>query len=151
MLPFIDHGFSVKSSNFFLAILKTFSKVFFFLFSCSKIYNFTFNSMTYFELILYKMWSLCCSGFLLSLFLPPECGIPECDPWVGKIPWRRERLPTSVFWPEEFHGQYQSWGHKQPDTTERLSHSGHVHLFQCHVVKTLLLFPLSSFYTFVKN
>ena len=26
------------------------------------------------------------------------------DPWVGKIPWRRERLPTPVFWPGEFHG-----------------------------------------------
>ena len=25
--------------------------------------------------------------------------------WVGKIPWRRERLPTLVFWPGEFHGQ----------------------------------------------
>ena len=23
---------------------------------------------------------------------------------VGKIPWRRERLPTPVFWPGEFHG-----------------------------------------------
>ena len=23
------------------------------------------------------------------------------DPWVGKIPWRRDRLPTSVFWPAE--------------------------------------------------
>jgi len=20
------------------------------------------------------------------------------DPWVGKIPWRREQLPTPVFW-----------------------------------------------------
>ena len=30
--------------------------------------------------------------------------------WVGKIPWRRERLPTSVFWPGEFHGLYSSWG-----------------------------------------
>ena len=28
--------------------------------------------------------------------------------WVGKIPWRRERLPTPVFWPEEFHGG--PWG-----------------------------------------
>ena len=28
------------------------------------------------------------------------------DPWVGKIPWRRERLPTPVFWPGEFHGLY---------------------------------------------
>ena len=26
------------------------------------------------------------------------------DPWVGKIPWRRDRLPTPVFWPGEFHG-----------------------------------------------
>ena len=26
--------------------------------------------------------------------------------WVGKIPWRRERLPIPVFWLEEFHGQY---------------------------------------------
>ena len=28
------------------------------------------------------------------------------DPSVGKIPWKRERLPTPVFWPEEFHGLY---------------------------------------------
>jgi len=41
--------------------------------------------------------------------------------WVGKIPWRRERLPTSVFWPREFHGVYSPWGHKELDTTERLS------------------------------
>ena len=26
-------------------------------------------------------------------------------PQVGKIPWRRERLPTPVFWPGEFYGQ----------------------------------------------
>ena len=23
---------------------------------------------------------------------------PEFDPWVGKIPWRRERLPIPVLW-----------------------------------------------------
>ena len=23
---------------------------------------------------------------------------PVFDPWVGKIPWRRERLPTTIFW-----------------------------------------------------
>ena len=28
------------------------------------------------------------------------------NPWVGKIPWRRERLPTPLFWPGEFHGLY---------------------------------------------
>ena len=30
-------------------------------------------------------------------------------PWVGKIPWRRERLPTPIFWPREFHGLYSPW------------------------------------------
>ena len=37
------------------------------------------------------------------------------------MPWRRERLPTPVFWPGEFHGLYSPWGHKESDTTERLS------------------------------
>ena len=41
--------------------------------------------------------------------------------WVGKIPWRRERLPTPVFWPGEFHGVYSPWGHKESDTTEHPS------------------------------
>ena len=40
---------------------------------------------------------------------------------VGKIPWRRERLPTPVFWPGEFHGLYSPWGRKQSDMTERFS------------------------------
>ena len=35
-----------------------------------------------------------------------------------KIPWRRERLPTPVFWPGELHGLYGPWGHKESDTTE---------------------------------
>ena len=26
---------------------------------------------------------------------------PGYDPWVGKIPWRRGRLPTLVFWPRK--------------------------------------------------
>ena len=41
--------------------------------------------------------------------------------WVGKIPWRRERLSTPVFWPGEFHGLYSTWGHKESDMTEQLS------------------------------
>ena len=34
------------------------------------------------------------------------CLIPGLgrSPRVGKIPWRRERLPPSVFWPGESHG-----------------------------------------------
>ena len=42
---------------------------------------------------------------------------------VGKIPWRREWLPTPVFLPGEFQGQrtlagYSLWAHKELDTTE---------------------------------
>ena len=48
------------------------------------------------------------------------------DPWVGKIPWRREWLHTPVFLPGKFHGQrslegYSPWGRKEWDTTEQLS------------------------------
>ena len=43
---------------------------------------------------------------------------------VGKIPWRREGLPTPVFWPGEFHGLYNPWGHKESDATERHSLKG---------------------------
>ena len=43
-----------------------------------------------------------------------QYGRPGFDPWVGKIPWRRERLPTPVFWPRVFQG------HKESDTTEQL-------------------------------
>ena len=48
-------------------------------------------------------------------------------PWVRKIPWRREWLPTLVFLPGEFHGQRSlvdsSWDHKESDTTEKLTFS----------------------------
>ena len=35
-----------------------------------------------------------------------HCRKPGFNPWVGKIAWRRKRLPTPVFWPGEFHGLY---------------------------------------------
>ena len=43
----------------------------------------------------------------------PAIGRPGFNPWVAKIPWRRERLPTPVFWPGEFQGLYSPWGHKR--------------------------------------
>ena len=39
-------------------------------------------------------------------------------PGLGRFPWRREKLPTPVFWPGEFYGQYSPWGCKESDTTE---------------------------------
>ena len=43
-----------------------------------------------------------------------------------EVPWRREWLPTPVFLPGEFQGLrspvgYSPWGHKESDTTERLT------------------------------
>ena len=40
------------------------------------------------------------------------------NPWVGKVPWRREWQPTPVFLPGESHGQrslegYGPWGRKE--------------------------------------
>ena len=32
------------------------------------------------------------------------CRAPGFEPWAGKTPWRRESLPTPVFWPGESHG-----------------------------------------------
>ena len=46
-----------------------------------------------------------------------QCRRPRFDSWVGKIPWKREWLPTPVFWPGEFHGLYSPWGHKELDAT----------------------------------
>ena len=43
-------------------------------------------------------------------------------PGLGGSPGEgREQLPTPGFWPGEFHGLYSPWGHKESDTTERLS------------------------------
>ena len=49
-----------------------------------------------------------------------QCWSPGFDPLA------RERLPTPVFLPGEFHGQrslagYSPWGYKELDTTERLT------------------------------
>ena len=41
-----------------------------------------------------------------------QCRRPGFNPWVGKIPWRREQLSTTVFWPGEFHGQRSLAGYR---------------------------------------
>ena len=47
------------------------------------------------------------------------------ETWVRSLGWEdpleKERLPTLVFWPGEFHGlysPYSPWGHKESDMTE---------------------------------
>ena len=46
---------------------------------------------------------------------------PGFNPWVGKIAWRREWLPTPVFLPGEFHGQRSVTVHGIAKSWTRLS------------------------------
>ena len=79
--------------------------------------------------------------FKFSIFILPYTGLPrwfsgkqsacQCrrhrfNSWIRKIPWRRKGQPTPVFLPGKSPGQrsladYSPWGHKESDTTERLS------------------------------
>ena len=49
------------------------------------------------------------------------------ETWVRTLDWEdplekgKATLQTPVFWPGEFHGLYSPLGHKESDTTERLS------------------------------
>ena len=56
----------------------------------------------------------------------PAVGRPGFDPWVGKISWRREWLPTPVFLLGKSHGHrslmcYSLWDHKksQPQLSDK--------------------------------
>ena len=69
----------------------------------------------------YSWASLWLSWYRICL----QCGRLGVDPWVRKIPWRRERLPTAEFWPRIFHGLYSPWDCKESDMTEGLSFSLH--------------------------
>ena len=66
----------------------------------------------------------CCLVRLIGVHPPLQLGLPlwlswwrihlqyrrpGFHPWFGKIPCRRERLPTPVFWPGEFYGLYSPW------------------------------------------
>ena len=51
-----------------------------------------------------------------------ECRRCGFDPWVGKIPWRRNWEPTAVFLPEESHGQKGLVGYS-PWVCKRVGHN----------------------------
>ena len=46
-------------------------------------------------------WSIPLPWWLIWYIICRQCRRPGFDPWVRKIPWRREWLPTSIF----FHGE----------------------------------------------
>ena len=60
------------------------------------------------------------------------------DPWVRKIPWRRQ--PTLILLPEKFHGQsslagYSPWDRKESGTAEWLTHRNIAHTYHSHSFK----------------
>ena len=64
------------------------------------------------------------------------------DPWVEKIPQKREWQPTPVFLPGKSHAQrslagYSPWGCKDPDKTEKLTLS----LSSCSLLILVKLVP----------
>ena len=65
-------------------------------FSIPQAFPFALSGKT-FESKHYIQWASLVAHLVMSL----QCRRPRFDSWVGKIPWRRERLPTPVFWPGE--------------------------------------------------
>ena len=70
------------------------------------------------------LWPILRSYLEASLSLVAQMR-PRFDPWVTKIPWRRNWQPTPVSLPGESQGQrslvsYSPRGRKESDTTERL-------------------------------
>ena len=65
-----------------------------------------------------------------------QYGRPGFNPWVRKIPQRREWQPFPVFMPEKSHGPrslagYRPWDGKESDTNERPVHTQHDNAITC--------------------
>ena len=70
----------------------------------------------------------------------------KLETWVGKILWRREKLPTPIFWPGEFHGLHSPWDRKELDMTEQLSFTRFIkQIFDYKMSLCHLFFPLPPF------
>ena len=107
----------------------------------SVVFNFSLNFI--------NKWKRMVSVFLWLISLRAHCpqGPSMLPQWqdtllflrlniialVGKIPWRRERVPTPGFWPGEFHGLHSPWGREESDTTEWLSLSHYSSVFTSSV------------------
>ena len=63
-------------------------------------------------------WASLVSQLVKNLPVMWETGF---DPTVGNMPWRRERLPTALYWPGELHALYSPPGLKVSDTSDQIS------------------------------
>ena len=85
----------------------------------------------------------------------PAIRRPGFHPWVEKVPWRREWLPTPVFFPGESHGErnqvgYSPWGGKESDMTEQPNTDRQEHLMAARWLRSVkVLSPAFLIYTFL--
>ena len=86
-------------------------------------------------------------GSLTASLVAQLIGRPRFNPWVGKIPWRREWLHIPVFWPGESHGLFSPWGRKESDTTEWLSLTFRLP----HILVSLFLLQTSHCWSYMTN
>ena len=114
--------------------------------------------------LFFKYWSFLYLklDFLMAQMVKnlPQCRRLRFDHWVGKIPWRREWLPTPVFLPGEFCGQrslvgYSPWCPKESDMTQQLtvsdfhfSHLRKVSLFWNYIMMAFILYCNYAFNCF---
>ena len=86
-----------------------------------------------------------------NVFLCLQCGRPEFDPWIGKIPWKRKWQPTPVLLPGKSHG-WRSLvgcsprGCKESDTSERQHEYSIVYMYHNYFVNSSVNGYLGCFY-----
>ena len=102
----------------------------------ASLFTFPVNGRSEYEYttVYWFPWWLSCSRICL------QCRRPRFNPRVGKIPWRREWLPTPVFWPGEFHGLYI---HGVAKSQTRLSNF-HFHMYVNGLLGSLQYLVITS-------
>ena len=81
----------------------------------------------------------------MAQMVESACNAGRFDPWIKKVPWRREGQLTPVFVPGECHEQrslesYSPWDRKGLDTTEHQTHSLYMcepNIIMLHYAKSL--------------
>ena len=112
-----SHSWMTWSFSSYKNFVNTLVPVLIFKISCVKFFS-AKNILNYFLFIWWLRWQ--------RIYL--QWGRPGFDPWIGKIPWRREQLPTPVFWPGEFHGHRSLTG-CSPWGPQRVRHDRETFIF----------------------
>ena len=79
-----------------------------------------------------------------------QCRRRECDPWVGKVPWRREWQPIPVLLPGESHGQTSLTGYSPRDW--RVGHENELaRMHSCNQNVFLSMFLWGTWESFLRK